>query len=233
MKHKKIGLFIADQTEYEPLRAVFGDQKIEERPLFGLDGLKICGNMGGEELEIYAVRGGIGKVNAAAVCALLVKEGCDIIVNFGLCGGLSGARDGDIIICKDYVEHDMDLSPLGKKPTQLSEGEYYVTPQPYIDILKQICPQAKVGKIATGDSFVSDNKTAAFLENIGAIAVDMEATACAQVCQLCDVPFVSFKQVSDNADDSAGQDYRDMCETVLDQPAHIFREFLSHLNKLL
>ncbi len=231
MKHKKIGLFIADQTEYEPLRSVFGDLKIEERPLYGLNGLKICGNIGGEELEIYAVRGGIGKVNAAAVCALLAKEGCDIIVNFGLCGGLAGARGGDIIICKDFVEHDMDLSPLGKKPTQLSEGEYYVTPQRYIDILKQICPKAKIGKIATGDSFVSDNQTAAFLESMGAVAVDMEATACAQTCLLCGVPFVSFKLVSDNADDNAGQSYTDMCATVLDRPVYIFRDFLQNLNK--
>ena len=50
MKHKKIGLFIADQTEYEPLRAVFGDLKIEERPLFGLDGIKICGTVVGSPM---------------------------------------------------------------------------------------------------------------------------------------------------------------------------------------
>lgn len=227
MNHKKIGLFIADQTEYAPLAEVFKDCTIKTCPLYGLDGIKIYDGT----FEIYAVRGGIGKANAAAVCALLIKEGCDLLVNFGLCGGLSNAKYGDIIICKDYVEHDMDLSALGRKPTQKSEGEYYVTPQVYIDILKDVYPQAKTGKIATGDSFVSDNKAAKFLEDLGATACDMEAAAAAQACQICGVPFVSFKLVSDNADDNANQSYQKTCESVLDLPVHIFRKFLDKLNK--
>ncbi|MBQ0110717.1 MAG: 5'-methylthioadenosine/S-adenosylhomocysteine nucleosidase [Oscillospiraceae bacterium] len=192
--------------------------------------MRIFGDFGGEKLEVYAVRGGVGKANAAAVCALLCQE-CDIIINFGLCGGLSVLHRGDVVICKDYVEHDMDFSALGRMPTERCEGEYYITPDRYVNALKRACPEGIVGKAATGDSFVGDNETVDFLTKIGAVCCDMESAAAAQACQICGVPFASFKLVSDNADDDAKQSYREMYAMAPDRPAKIFRALLSELNK--
>ena len=57
---------------------------------------------------------GIGKVAAATTATVLVERfGVARIVFTGVAGGVGeGVRVGDVVVARDYVQHDMDASPL-------------------------------------------------------------------------------------------------------------------------
>ena len=57
---------------------------------------------------------GIGKVAAATTATALIERfGVARIVFTGVAGGVGdGVRVGDVVVAQDYVQHDMDASPL-------------------------------------------------------------------------------------------------------------------------
>ena len=57
---------------------------------------------------------GIGKVAAATTATALIERfGVDRIVFTGVAGGVGdGVNVGDVVVAQDYLQHDMDASPL-------------------------------------------------------------------------------------------------------------------------
>ena len=68
--------------------------------------------------EVVVVRSGIGKVNAG-ICTQILAALLDVthIINTGVAGSLNAALDiGDILVSRDAMHHDMDVSALGYEP---------------------------------------------------------------------------------------------------------------------
>jgi adenosylhomocysteine nucleosidase len=59
----------------------------------------------------------------------------------------------------------------------------------------------------TGDSFVDDIKK----ESLYVQVFDMEAYALAKVCRDYNVPFISFKYITDNADKHSAKNWEENC----------------------
>lgn len=134
---------------------------------------------------------GVGKVNAAITAGeIIAKYQPKRIINFGTAGGItvgSGLHE-----CTQFVQRDMNCQGLGCDPGQ--------TP-----FESQIIIGAKPGLIcSTGDDFVMNPHL-----TISADVVDMEAYAIAKACQRYRIEFVCFKYVSDQANATANQDWRD------------------------
>ena len=92
----------------------------------------------------------------------------------------------------------MNVTPLGFK-----KGETPFEESPMmIDFSHVKNPIGKNLCCYTGDSFVTDM-------NPYDDVVDMEAYALAKVCYLYDVPFISFKYISDGADEGANNDWEE------------------------
>ena len=100
----KIGIIVADIDEYKPLENYIEKGDFEVYSFLGRKGHKFCVN----DTEVISILCGIGKVNATAAAMHLVDVGCDYILNFGLSGGISGVRRGDISIPTRFLEHDFD-----------------------------------------------------------------------------------------------------------------------------
>lgn len=135
---------------------------------------------------------GFGKVNAAFATTLLCQHSFDIIINAGLCGSLiPELKPGDVCYCAGYLEHDLDLTPLG-------EPRYQVISAPYCrihDQLKCMVPELKDCIIATGDQFITKTDS---LEFTAAIC-DMEYSAIARtVARFGCMTFFGLKMVSDS-----------------------------------
>ena len=62
-------------------------------------------------------------------------------------------------------------------------------------------PIGRNATCGTGDCFVEDKS-----QYYGEV-VDMEAYALAKVCYLYDIPFISFKYITDGADEQAHEDW--------------------------
>ncbi len=160
---------------------------------------------------------GVGKV-AAAVCtqAMIQRYKPDCLVNVGVAGSLSNEiRPCSIVIAKDLVQYDMDTSALGDEKGLISginkiaiETSSHIT-RALIDSAKEIGNiDYHVGRILTGDSFISDsNKRKELCDEFNGIACEMEGAAIAQTCYMNDTEFAVLRAISDSADDSAEISY--------------------------
>ena len=206
MKYKKIGVVVADKDEYEPFVNALDNPQYISSP-FKSEVLFTLG-----DTKVRALLCGIGKVNAAAGAMYLIDRECDIILNFGLSGGLQSVNRGEFILPETFLEHDFDLTPLGYKPCE-KPGQAYIYNSDEA-LVKRIVASgvAKPGGTAVcGDRFISSNADRDFLINaFSAVSCDMETAAIASVCTSLDVPFVSLRRISDDASDNARDSYNDM-----------------------
>ena len=147
--------------------------------------------------------------------------GCDLILNYGLSGGVSGIGRGEITLPDRFLEHDFDLQVLGYKPCEKPSQPSYIynASQELLSLAKEIIPTAKCGTAVTGDRFICDDAVRIELANtFNAMSCDMETAAIAYVCEYCDIPFLAIRRVSDDAGNDAKDAYRSMNtadETVL------------------
>lgn len=204
----KIGIIVADVDEYKPLADFIEKNEFSRYSFLGRLGHKF--SVG--KTEVISILCGIGKVNAAAAAAHFVDMGCDYILNFGLSGGISGVRRGDICIPSHFLEHDFDLTGIGYKPCEKPSQEYiYEVDKGLFMIAKNLLPEAKSGTAVSGDCFVCDDALRNSLkEEFNATSCDMETAAIAYVCSFSGTPFLALRRISDDAGNDAENSYREM-----------------------
>ena len=212
MKDLKIGIVVADVEEYEPFAERIEKGKYEEYSFLGRKGHKFTVTTQNGKAEVISMLSGIGKVNASAVASHLLTVGCQIILNYGLSGGISGIRREELTLASRFVEHDFDLSGIGYKLCEKPNQEYiYSSDEGLNRLLCETVSGVKLGTAVTGDSFICDNEVRNRLkENFGAMSCDMETAAIAYVCAFGGVPFMSLRRISDDAGDEAIDSYREM-----------------------
>lgn len=211
----KIGIVIADADEYKPIKEYAKKIGFSEYNPLKRTGHKFKISAEKGSAEVLALLCGIGKVNSAAATMRLIDDGCDIILNFGLSGGVSGISRGEICLCDRFLEHDFDLTGIGYKPCEKPLQEYiYNADDSLINLFKTIKPDIKQGTAVCGDSFVCDENVRNFLKNeFGAMSCDMETAAIGYVCAFSDVPYLSLRKISDDAGSSAEDAYKQMNST--------------------
>ena len=112
---KKIGIIGAMELEVATLKNLMKTEKIVTKA--GMDFYE--GTL--EGASVVVVQCGIGKVNAG-MCVQILADLFDVthVVNTGVAGSLNVKLDiGDILISKDAVQHDYDVSPLGYQLGQI------------------------------------------------------------------------------------------------------------------
>lgn len=192
--------------------------------------------------DVVAVLSRIGKVAAATTATTLIERfGVTRLVFTGVAGGLAPhVQVGDVVVARDFIQHDMDASPLFPRhqvpltgmtrfPADgaLSDALVAAAPLALEDMLASL-PQADwlnldlakaqvhQGLIASGDRFVSQTSESQALQRDlpEALAVEMECAAMAQVCHDYGVPLAAVRTISDRADDAAHVDFPKFIQTI-------------------
>ncbi len=187
----------------------------------GLDGWR--GALDGASVAMARI--GVGKVNAAMATALaLAAIGPRAVICCGVAGGVAaGVAPGDVIIADRLVQHDYGrwytdgfalFAPLRYAATARHPPHFAADPallaaaQDSSALLAAVPgwedrpPQIRTGCIATGDLFVvSRAKKAEIAAQTGALALEMESAAVAQVCAELAVPLLAIRAISDVDDD--------------------------------
>ncbi|MGN0469264.1 MAG: 5'-methylthioadenosine/S-adenosylhomocysteine nucleosidase [Acutalibacteraceae bacterium] len=218
---KKIGVILADTNEYEPFVNFFADENKIKTNVGGNEAVEI--SLENSKTKIIAVHCGIGKVNAAnAAAALIYSCKVDAILNAGLSGAISSVRREDIVAGSEYIECDFDLRAIGYDLAVKPDGEIYIhkaDEKLLSTVLSLDEYNIKKGRLGTGDLFLTDkDKKAEFKALFSLTAFDMESAAIACICGKNDIPFLSIRKISDDADDASALDYREMnnrCEDIL------------------
>jgi adenosylhomocysteine nucleosidase len=185
--------------------------------------------------DVVAVLSGIGKVAAATTATALIERfGVQRIVFTGVAGGVRpGVNVGDVVVARQFLQHDMDASPLFARheipgygrstfdadaalTAQLvsaSEGVLRTLPAQLPEAVRSAfglqAPRCHEGLLISGDRFVSTTAESEALrrELPDALAVEMEGAAFAQVCHDYRVPLAVVRTISDRADDAAHVDF--------------------------
>lgn len=210
---KTVGLIFADEMEYAPFLSWAKTKEHKEEKRHGNDSVSLSLTEGENTLSLIAVKCGIGKSNAAAATAYLIGEDkADYILNAGLSGAVSKLKREDMIAATSHIECDFDLTAIGYGPGVKADGQKYFyeadkTLLSYALQSEGIIP-APTG---TGDIFLTDKvKKDYYKETFKIEAFDMETAAIAAVCDKAEIPMLSLRKISDDADDSSVEDYREM-----------------------
>ncbi len=215
----KIGIIVAMDKELKQLKQVFAGS------------------------EVLVEKCGIGKVNAALGAQRMINEfHPDCIISSGCAGGNGDDINiQDIIVSSELCYHDVycgkaidDTTVYGQvqglpvrfqaDPELLNKAMQLSVANSQLSIYK--------GLIVTGDWFV-DTKDK-MREIIGhfpeAKAVDMESCAIAQTCYINNVPFISFRVISDiPLRDTDASQYHNFWDTVAENSFQTTRAFVESL----
>lgn len=212
MGNIKIGIIVADSDEYKTLKEYVENQEFSMYSFLGRMGHKFLIETKNGKAEIISLLCGIGKVNAAAAAAHFADIGCNVILNYGLSGGISGINKDELCLCNRFLEHDFDLTGIGYKPCEKPSQKYiYEADSELLKLAATLLPNAKQGTAVSGDCFVCDPVLRDNLKyEFSAMSCDMETAAIAYVCSFADIPFLSLRRISDDAGADAGDSYREM-----------------------
>jgi adenosylhomocysteine nucleosidase len=169
-----------------------------------------------EGRSVVLLRCGIGKVNAAVGCALLIdrfKPG--MVLNTGTAGGLDPSLSfGDTVIAEGLLYHDADVTGFNYVPGQLPGMPPVFNAAPGLvcaaeEAVDELRAEGALpegirhvrGIIGSGDVFLHESgKIAAVRSTFPCLtAADMEAAAIAQTCYLLSVPVLVIRALSDIA----------------------------------
>ncbi len=227
----KIGIIAAEQEEFE---AILNVAKVEERKeVYELNFVK-CKI---KDKMCVLVKSGVGKVNAARATQILIDNfKPDYIVNVGVAGGLNPMLSiGDIVIGETLVQHDFDITAFGHAKgyipgvgEKIYADDYLVKKiEEAIDNQDEKVYKYEKGVIASGDIFCTaipmrDKIYAKF----NAECVEMEGAAIAQVCFLCNVPFVVIRSISDTPNGENEVTYEKFIKLASERCANILKDFV-------
>ncbi len=216
---KNIGIIGAMEEEVAALIKHYGSTQKTKFLDFEFNILKY------KDKKIVVVVSGIGKVNSAICTQLLIDRfNVDCVVNSGIAGAISEKLDiADIVFSSDLIQHDVNAVNFGYKIGQIPRmGDNYIFKgdKNLLDKMEQIAQNKDikyfVGRIVSGDEFVSTNSKKQWLkDSFDAMCTDMESASIAHVCFLNKIPFMAIRCISDTADDRANMVYKEFEEIAL------------------
>ena len=136
---------------------------------------------------------GIGKINATITSIKAINQySPKRILNFGTAGKIKPELHGLLEIGK-VIQRDMQAEPLAPR----GSTPFCVRPQEYLSTGQFVC--------GSGDSFVTAHDP--WLHSLGVDVVDMELFAIAAVAHDYQIPWQSFKYITDDANENSGEDW--------------------------
>ena len=153
---------------------------------------------------------GVGKVNATLKLTQRLHSSHlhympkmpELVINYGTAGSRK-YEQGELVDCTKFTQRDMDVTGMGylKGQTPFENLTPMILDYDHVEFN----PIGKKLRCGTGDNFVQTDK------DTYSDVFDMEAYALAKVCHHYKVPFISFKYITDNADEHSSKDWVDNC----------------------
>ena len=208
----KIGIICAGDEELSPFLPMIKDCKTVEKAMLKFYVGRI------DSIEIIALFSGVCKVNAAIGTQLLVDAfSADMIINSGTAGGMDPGLDiFDTVISTEVCYHDVAPDILTEFHPWM-ESVFFTADPKLVRLsktaVKKIRPAGKViwGRMATGESFITDEGRQKINQEFAPLTVDMETASIAHVCYVNHIPFLSIRSITDTAEHSGLDNFDENC----------------------
>ena len=212
----KIGIIVAMDKEFAQLKKVFGNDP-----------------------NVVLQKCGIGKVNAAIGATMMIeKHHPDVIISSGCAGGADPSLNvGDVVVAAETTYHDAYCGDNCAYGQIMGMPKRYILSDKLNVIVQQFgadCSTISMGLTVSGDWFVDTReKMCEIMQHFPeAKAVDMESCSIAQVCYTFDVPFVSFRIISDvPLKDHKAEMYFDFWDRLADGSFEVTNRFVELLQQ--
>lgn len=187
--------------------------------------------------DCVLVQSGVGKVNAARTTQLLIDK-FDIkeIINVGSAGAIKEEINfGDIVIGKELVQHDFDITAFGHKRGYITDlGRTFYSDKMLVsrayEVIKEISNSeynVYIGNIASGDIFFTNMSDAKdLIKEFNTDCVEMEGAAIAQVCYLEKMPFICIRSISDSPNGNNNIEFDKYLQMASKRCADFLEEFV-------
>ncbi|MDG4665724.1 5'-methylthioadenosine/adenosylhomocysteine nucleosidase [Mycobacterium sp. 236(2023)] len=206
--------------------------------------------------EVVLAGSGMGKVNSALVATVLADRfSCSAMVFSGVAGGVDPAlRIGDVVIADRVLQHDAGLIEDGRLQPYQAGHVPFINPTErfgftvHQDLLARVrnrldavalpplsadagggdrAPRIAYGTVLSGDQFLHCDQTREqWHREFGALAVEMEGGAVAQVAEAFDIPWLVIRALSDLAGHDSRFNFLAFAEQVAASSALILRRVL-------
>ena len=233
----KIGIITAMSMEHEQVVRLLNEKKEYTGGPFSFT----VGEAGGNTLILMQC--GIGKVNAAAGAVELISRfQPDCIVSTGVAGGIDSClKVMDVVASSHIVYHDVWCGEGNEYGQVQGLPTFFTGNETLLQCANSLTPATEGmtihnGLICSGDKFITDRAELDYITGRfpQGLAVDMESGAIAQVCHLYQVPFISFRIISDTpGSDEHWQQYTNFWGTIAERSFGITHQFLHALPKEL
>jgi len=195
---RKVGMIVA--VEIQSVLDKFGGRLVERKDIRAFQVLE-CSL---ENCRLIIVSCGVGEIAAAAAAQFLISSyGVELIVNFGVVGGLTEEmRKTKVCIVEKVVHYDIDTAAID----DIEVGRYLDYPDVYIPATAELVtralalePQLKPVICASADKFIADPERKRELHRLyGAQICEMEAAGIVLTCNRNGIPCMLIKIVSDS-----------------------------------
>ena len=159
---------------------------------------------------LYIIKCGAGEINAAmATQFLIMRYFVDVVLNFGVAGGLGqDVPLNKVFIIDRIIHHTFDCSELGPAFPAGKHAEYdssmLVTDRTLVELAEQVTGMPR-GVCASGDMFVgSAERRESLRDQFGADVAEMEAAGIFMTADRNGVPSLFIKAVSDTVGTEPG-----------------------------
>lgn len=199
-----IGMIVAVEDEIDAMLSEMG-RPLETENIAGFT-IRKYSLLGS---SLYVAQSGAGEIYAAAATQLLItRYNVELIVNFGICGGLIPEMSlCRTCIVEKTVHYDYDVSPVDN----VEVGRYTDLPDLYIPATEELVklaislePELMPVICASGDKFVADPLRKIQLhEEYGASICEMESAGILLTANRAGVKTILIKAVSDSVSGGA------------------------------
>lgn len=185
--------------------------------------------------EIYFCNSGVGEISAAACTQLLITlYNPDVIFNYGFAGGYKDYKIGDAVLIKGVVHYDFDTSAVDdcERGRYLGkfDGPVIPTDEDFLNFVKKIDENIKVGILCSGDKFITDEAFKKDLyEEFGGTVYDMEGAAVVIISKNSKVPQIVVKVISDSGNADEYYAFKDLLSDTKVKFVNLIKEIVEKL----
>ncbi len=227
----KIGIICPCKDEYQICKKIL--KLNNETKLAG----RLISSMKEKEIEVIAIQAGAGKIHCASATQLIIdKFEPDFIFDIGAAGSLSEKLSINDIVCGEYsFEYDVcsgdDLAKMPddlKTSTVLNKASSKEVLKEFLNWAKETMgPTIKIGNIASGEKDVDSKELRRELhEKLNTIACNWETSSVLKTAQLNGIKSLSFRVITDNADEHMNDDYEENNKNALEIMFPVMAKFL-------
>ena len=197
--YKKIGIICASTEELAPFLPHIENDRTSEKAMLCVHEGSIAG------VPVAALFCGVCKVNAALAAQMLIDNyGVDLIINAGTAGGIDRSITVfDVVAGSSVAYHDVAEGVL----TQFhpwKKSVWFDTAPELLEAVRKAGEKTgkdiHIGRMVTGEAFITDEGREHIKENFAPLSVDMETTAMAHVCFANKIDFIAVRVITDTED---------------------------------